>query len=85
MTEEYSMTIIRDNGKNTGWREKYRMTIEGYVSKNSYTVTFLPSVMKAPTFGSWICFSPQVQTNLVDPTQRPTFSQWAQSLTAGNP
>jgi hypothetical protein len=85
MTEEYSMTIIHDVGKNTEWREKYRMTIGGYVSKNSYTVPFLPSVMKAPTFGSWICFNPQVQTNLVDPTQRTTFSQWAQSLTAASP
>ena len=77
MKEEYSMTIIHDDGKNTGWLEKCRVTTEGHVSKYSYTVPFLPSVMKAPSFGSWICFNTQVQTRLVDSTQRTTFSQWA--------
>jgi hypothetical protein len=55
MTEEHSMTIIHDDGKNTGWREKYMMAIEGYVSKySSYAVPFLPSIMKVLGFGSWI-------------------------------
>ena len=72
------MTIIQDEGKNRGWREKYRVTIERHVSKYSYTVSFLPSVMKALSYGSWICFYSQVQTHLVDPTQRTIFSQWAQ-------
>ena len=63
---------------------KYRVTI-GHISKYPYTVSFLPSVMKALSFGSWIYFNSQVQTHLVVPTQRSTFSQWAQSLTVGNP
>jgi len=86
MTEEHSMTVTHDDGKNTGWREKYMMAIVGHVSKySSYTVPFLPSIMTALGFGSWICLNPQVQTHLVDSAQRTAFSQWIQSLTVGNP
>ena len=74
------MTVkIEDGG------EKYRVKIEGSVSKYPCTVSFLPSVLRALSFGRCICFNSQVQTHLVDPTQRTTFSQWAQSLTVGNP